>query len=209
MLKSNFQAFKASRHIGAQLSKHLALFLSLGFLSIVCLFFAGIYPMTRFIQEWIDIYVSQDSVLVKGYYIYKNPWPIPLTQGFIIPLPADNARAIPIQLSAVEVSPRKKLIPVRYILGKHRFDLNFAANEEIHIKIQYYQYTPERNARYLLTTTRPWRTPLIEGVYRLYPERVRITASNYPVFPDNAGALVFQYQNFMPDKDWRFSWEVQ
>ena len=50
----------------------------------------GVLPVVRFTWEQIDIYVGSDHVTVEGTYVYENPWPIPVAQGFSIPLPIDE-----------------------------------------------------------------------------------------------------------------------
>ena len=171
-------------------------------------FLVGLRPIARFSEEQIDIHVYQDHVRVNGYYIYENPFPFPVVQGFLLPLPVDESHPQPILISAKKLSPTEKPIPIRSIFGRYLFDLTLAAGERSKILIQYYQHTPEKNARYILTTTEPWRRPLVRGLYRLLPQGVKITSSNYYLDSSEPGFLRFQRQEFMPQNDWLFSWEV-
>lgn len=111
-------------------------------------------------------------------------------------------------VTAEVLSPRKRPISVYYILGKHRFELAFSAGEEARIKVQYRQQAPVKDAYYMLTTTKPWRHPLIQGTYRLMQRGVQVISSNYLLRPNKEGMLIFQKNNFMPEKDWHFTWEV-
>ncbi len=171
-------------------------------------FLTGLYPMVRFTEEQITINVYPDHVIVKGLYVYKNPFPFPVVQGFSIPFSVDQDHPDPIHISVRTLSPEKKFIPIRYILGKHRFDLHFQSKEKVLVHVQYSQHTSVMNARYLLTTTKPWRRPLIKGTYRLFTENVKIIDSNYLLKPDKTKIFSFERKNFMPNYDWEFSWEI-
>lgn len=182
------------------------LFLTFFFLALP--FLAGILPIVRFTQEQIDIRVYPDYVLMQGIYVYQNPFPFPVVQGLSVPFPVDTDHPTPIQLSARQLVPKPKQIETHYILGRHRFKLLFNAYEEIHLAVEYRQQAPKRNARYLLTTTAPWKHPLQRGMYRLFPQEVIITRSNYVLEPGDHNNFRFQRKNFMPPHDWYFSWKV-
>jgi hypothetical protein len=172
-------------------------------------FLAGWIPIARFTHEQIDIDVYPEYVLLKGYYYYRNPYPFPVTQGLSIPLPIDEKHPSPVQIFVEQLSPEKKEIPVRYILGLHRFEVRLPAREEICVKVEYYQRAPEKNARYILKTTQPWHQPLERGVYRLFAHNVKINTSNYAITRLESDGQGFIKENFMPQEDWTFSWETQ
>ncbi|MGD8706303.1 MAG: hypothetical protein PVI84_12385 [Syntrophobacterales bacterium] len=181
------------------------------YLLLFCLvfpFLVGLRPIARFTEEQIDIHVYQDHVRVNGYYIYENPFPFPVVQGFLLPLPVGESHPQPILISAKKLYPTEKPIPIRSVLGRYVLNLTLAAGERSKILIQYYQHAPEKNARYILTTTESWRRPLVRGLYRLLPQGVKITSSNYSLDSGEPGLLRFQRQEFMPLHDWLFSWEV-
>lgn len=182
------------------------LYLYLSLFALAFPFLAGLYPIVRFTQEQIDIEVHPEYVSIKGYYVYENPLPFPVAQGFSIPLPVDSDHPMPVQISAKQLFPEEKPIPLRFLLGKHRFEMAFSSKEEVIILVQYRQQAPKKNARYILTTTKSWKNPLIQGVYKLFPEGVKIVSSNYPLQPEESGALIFLRKNFMPEADWNFSW---
>jgi hypothetical protein len=171
-------------------------------------FLAGFLPIVHFVRERIGIAVYPEEVRVEGRYVYRNPWPFPVVQGFSIPLPVDADHPIPTEFSAARLESDAAPIPVRNILGQHSFELRLRAHEEVQVVVQYRQFAPTRDARYLLTTTRPWRRPLEHAVYTLTPHGVALTGSNYALRPDGQGVLAFERSDFMPPDDWRFSWEV-
>ena len=171
----------------------------------------GLYPLVQFPQESIQVDVYPNRVEVTGEYEYRNPLPLPVRQGFSIPLPADAVHPLPVRLSLAQRAPAVKPIPTGYWLGRHRFDLAFAGDERIRVRLCYEQYCPDNDARYILTTTRAWRHPLQRGTYRLVPHGVRIVASNYALAARPAagqGALGFEREHFWPEQDWRFAWEI-
>jgi hypothetical protein len=169
---------------------------------------AGLCPTVRFPKEQIDIEVYPDHIWVKGTYVYRNPFPFPVIQGFSIPLPIDSSHPSPVMLSAGQLSPIKKRIPLRFLFGKHRFSLTFSPKEEIILIVRYRQHSPDRNASYILTTTKSWKRPLNVGIYRLIPEGVKIMSSNYPLQSKKSNIFLFQRNTFMPQTEWHFSWEV-
>ena len=182
------------------------LFLVLFFLTLP--FLAGMLPIVRFTEEQIDIRVYPDHVLMQGIYVYQNPFPLPVVQGLSVPFPVDDEHPTPVQLAVRQLAPKQKNLETRYILGRHRFNLLFNANEEIHIAVEYRQQAPKRNAKYLLSTTKPWKHPLRKGMYRLFPQKVIITRSNYTLESGDHDNFSFQRKHFLPQHDWYFSWKV-
>jgi hypothetical protein len=176
-------------------------------LLLLLLFLAGLLPIVRFAGERIDIAVYPSEIQVTGLYVYRNPWPVPVTQGFTIPLPVDSDHPVPTELQASRASPAMPL-PVRSILGRPGFELAFRPFEEVHVQVQYRQFAPTRTARYLLTTTQPWRRPLEHALYTVGLHGVVLTHSSYPLGPGKDGRLVFERTSFMPGEDWRLGWEL-
>lgn len=176
---------------------------------VLVLFLAGVLPIVRFVRERIDIAIYPKEVRVEGLYVYQNPWPFPVIQGFSIPLPVDATHPMQNELAAMRLAPDAGPIPLRNILGQNGFDLRFRPHEEVQVAVRYRQLVSTKDARYLLTTTRPWRRPLEHAVYTLTPHGVALTGSNYALRSNGQGLLVFERTDFMPPDDWRFSWEVQ
>jgi hypothetical protein len=172
-------------------------------------FLAGFLPIVRFPRERIDIAVHPREIEVSGLYVYRNPWPFPVTQGFTVPLPMDANHPMPTELTATRVSPDAAFLPLRTILGRPGFEVRFRPFEEIQVAVRYRQLAPSRDGRYLLTTTRPWRRPLEHGVYTLALHDVALRYSNYALAPDPHGMLAFERTDFMPEDDWRFRWEAR
>jgi hypothetical protein len=168
-------------------------------------FASGAIPTVHFTSERIDVHVYPDEIVVEGYYFYKNPFPIPVVQGFTVPFPIDNDHPEPMDVRVERRTPVKENIRLRRLFGNTGFDASFSAYEEAEIRVSYRQKAGGMNATYILKTTRPWGKPLESGVYTLYPHGTMIVSSNYPLdLPGKAPG--FHKNGFMPDKDWQFTW---
>lgn len=178
-------------------------------LLLVLPFITGLLPTVRFTHEEIDIEVHKTHVRMIGTYHYQNPFPFPVTQGLSIPLPISEDEPSPINIQVRILKPDGDIIPTHFIMGLHRFNLRFSSHETIDILVQYEQHTPNNKARYILTTTQPWRRPLNSGRYRLFANAVTIKESNYPVAPLSENTVGFTKTDFMPPFDWQFIWEPQ
>lgn len=172
-------------------------------------FLCGFYPVVHFTEEQIDIHVCPDQVIVDAYYVYQNPFPFPVSQGFTIPFPVDERHPTPFSLQVWQLQPEEKDIGPWYMLGVHRFSLSFKANDACSVHVRYRQKVMEKSASYKLVTTKSWRRPLQRAVYRMFPEGVEISKSNYGLSRHERGFLEFRREHFMPDEDWRFSWNVK
>jgi hypothetical protein len=211
--------------------------LSLLVLSLVLPFLSGILPIVRFTKERIEVYVRSESITVIGYYVYRNPYPFPVVQGLSVPFPIDEDHPMPVDISMKRLSRggtgvgagRETLdllkmdaaeagslglsaqdaesMPLRYFLGTRHFELRFLPNEEVVVRLRYTQKAGVRNGTYILTTTKLWRAPLEEGIYRIYASGVRITSSNYRLGEHRKDVLGFTRTGFMPEADWNFSWD--
>ena len=126
----------------------------------------------------------------------------------MIPFHQDWQHPPPVYVDATIVSPDKKEIPIRYLLGSYRFDLAFTPNEKKEVVVSYRQATPKKSGCYILRTTKPWKRPLLKGTYRLMLNGVDIVSSTYPLNPVKKNILTFSKKNFMPEIDWQWKWKV-
>ncbi len=180
------------------------------FCVLLVLFLTGGYPLVKFLKEDIAIQVFSKHILLTGIFEYKNPFPFSIMQGFSIPLPIDKNYPEPVQIAVDRLYPDVvKPIPVYFLLGKHRFSITFRPGETLKIHVQYYQYTPQKTACYILTTTQSWKDPLIQGRYSLkLNDSVKLLLSNYPLEMQQPNIYAFEKTNFMPQEDWKFSWSI-
>ena len=172
-------------------------------------FLAGFLPIVRFPQEQIDIHVFPDHIRVRGVYVYENPFPFPVTQGFSIPFHRGPQYPPPVHIRAMLISPTVKPLSLLHALGKHRFELSFSPHQAVAVEVSYSQAAPARSGYYLLRTTKPWIRPLSAGTYRLILNGVDLVASNYPVSRVEDHVFAFSKENFMPEMDWQWKWKVK
>lgn len=174
-------------------------------LVIVLPFALGLVPTVRFLSERIDVHVYPAEIRVDGRYVYRNPFPFPVRQGFVIPFPVDGEHPEPTEVLVTDLTLEAEPLPLAHRFGATVFEADFAASEVRTIRVQYRQTAAGDHATYILTTTQPWRRPLEDGVYTLYPQHTMIVASNYPLV-ERDGLPGFQMTAFMPTQDWQFSW---
>ncbi len=169
-------------------------------------FCTGAIPAVRFTAEEIRVTVQPRHILVDAFYQYRNPFPFPVIQGYVLPFPEDEAHSPPAGVELVQQTPERRWIPVSQSLGRHRFSIAFPGSGEVTLHLRYRQGTPRERGTYILTTTASWLRPLERAVYRLVPDGVRITGSNYPMAPEATGAFRWTRERFMPPEDWHFTW---
>ncbi len=169
---------------------------------------SGLVPAARFTRERIDITVRPSAVEVCGLYVYENPWPFPVTQGLAYPFPVDDSHPAPVSIQVTEADPADgsdlRVVPTFRLGGTPRYSIRIRPGGVAHVRVRYVQPAYVPSATYLLTTTQPWGRPLEHGEYVLNPMGVRILESSYPL--DGPEPHSFVRRDFMPDKDWRFSW---
>lgn len=174
----------------------------------MALLFAGVLRAVRFVRERIEVTVRPEAIDVDGLYVYRNPLPFPWTQGLRVPFPVDANHPAPATVGVLVTDPGsgadRRSIPVRWFRGQPHFAVQVPAFGETHVRVQFTQRSTTQSATYLLTTTRSWRRSLERGEYVLRPRGVEIRASNYPL--DSPEPLGFVRENFMPEKEWNFSW---
>lgn len=191
------------RHLAAYPGPWLACFIGL----LALPFFTGHIPLVRFTDEEIRITVRPHSINVDAFYHYRNPFPFPVHQGYVLPFPEDADHFPPDGIEILQPGPEERPVPVLRFLGKHRFSIDFRGGGDVILHLHYKQATHRERGRYILTSTWPWGRPLEKAVYRLIPEGVQIVSSNYPLIPDRSGAFHWTREQFMPLADWRFTWK--
>lgn len=168
----------------------------------------GFVPTVTFPAEEIDIDVFPEEIEVTGFYVYRNPWLIPVSQAYTIPFPIDATHPDPYWLSASNLSDPSKRIQTEKTLGENHFNLFFMPQQEIKVKVAYRQACLENNGCYLLRTTKPWNAPLEHGEYKIFLHGVKELVSNYKLEPTAKNSFAFKRSNFMPEEDWHLSWTV-
>jgi hypothetical protein len=165
----------------------------------------GFAPVAVFPEELIDLSVHEKDIEVRATYVYKNPWPFPIEQGFCVPLPVDSKHPMPEPVTLTQVKTAEP-VPIRNWFGRRTFELTFGPQETVPVQLYYKQDAPNRTATYILTSTRAWMRPLRQAVYKLHCDESLSIASNYPMECCGKTNWSWRRTNFMPDRDWQVSW---
>ncbi|MFN0121540.1 MAG: hypothetical protein ACKV2V_13690 [Blastocatellia bacterium] len=203
-----YQVFSgAGRFAGSFFSFSFWRYCALILLIFLLPFLSGFTPVLQFKREQVDIQVHPAHIDVRGFYYFRNPYPFPVIQVMSAPLPEDAPLPARNDITIERLEPVKEKLSLFAALGKYRFGMFLAGHEEVCLKVQYKQKTPDQNARYQLTSARQWRQPLTQGVYRLLPQGVTLKSSNVSLQRLSPGIQGFIRHNYLPDDDWDFSWE--
>jgi len=173
--------------------------------TVLLLFALGIVPLVRFPEEAIYLTAHAQSIEVRGIYIYKNPWPFPVRQGFGLPLPVDSSHPVPFPVELTLMSTNEPL-PISSLCDRLGFELSFGPGETKPVELYYRQEATRQSARYILTTTRPWLQTLSRGAYRLRCEGVEPVSSTYSMKKCGLKEWGWSRANFLPDYDWEITW---
>jgi len=176
--------------------------------AVVLPFITGMYPTVTFPREYIDVHVYPDHVSVEGRYVYKNPFPFPVLQGFHYPLPVDEKHPMTEGVYAEVLEPERKVVPIKHIFEKFLFEVWFRGREESTILVMYDQLSLDRTGTYIITSTKEWKNPLNYALYRIFPHGVKLISSNYALTSHKTGYQSFERKDFMPEEDWHFTWEL-
>lgn len=173
--------------------------------ALVLPFALGLIPIVRFDSEQIFVYVHPTHLVVVGEYDYRNILPLPVGQALACPFSTDDTHSLPEVCVVEDLSSRKPL--VSYDLPASRgFMVPFFPFEKKTIRVTYSQRCEFPNGKYILLTTRPWGNPLKHGKYTIIECDTKIVGSNYALSSNDCGFLSFERSDFMPDRDWSFSW---
>lgn len=164
------------------------------------------WPIVGFPAEEITVTVHPSYIEVDGRYLYANPWPMPVDQGFGLPFPVDEAHPTPLPVR-LSLADQKTALPIKHLLGSRYFNVSFAPQQNREVDLYYRQEAHDNTATYILKTTQSWGRPLEKGVYRLVLRDVKNVRSNFPLTQVKPDLFVFEQRNFMPSTDWTLSWE--
>ncbi len=188
--------------------------LAVGLLVAGVYFFSGYFTRVRFDLERIEVRVEPGRIIVTGLYHYANLSKLPAVLTLQVPFPVDDAHPSPGIYALAETSADgRALKQIRSVdrKGQVTIRLIFRPGEAKWLRLTYVQPSHVPKGRYILTTTRAWRRALARGEYVIrLPEDMELISSNYPVaLTAVAGpgrAYGFSATDFLPDRDWEFSW---
>ncbi len=160
----------------------------------------------EFPSEVIAVQLTPGAYEVDARYDFRNPGAAPIMKAVLLPY-----------VQAANTPPAELLALVPDAGNLHSLNLGRRGNAWLtllyvppgthSLRLHYRQPTESRQGSYILTTTATWDAPLESGVYTLSAKGVTLRDSNYPLEPGDSGQFHFEEQDFMPPKDWEFSWD--
>ena len=164
----------------------------------------------QFVGEYLQFLVSDSAVVLQGRYEFRNSGPVPSRTRLFYPVPLSAAAPFP-QYFKVRTLPAGIDLPFQVHAGGISFLLEIAARDTLEIGIEYCQSAPEKQFRYILTSTRKWGKPLSWVRYEIrIPSHLVLNTCSL----DIDSTLVFpeyllhgiQRKNFLPLNDFDIEW---
>lgn len=181
------------------------------------LFVAGIvlvkpwYPIVRFDSEVIRVTVDPERITVDGLYRLYNPLPFSMTQWIYYPTPVggglEPADSLLIELLPSSTEGDRRVLHPEEKRGGQYYGVRVPGQGVSEIRAIYSQLHNGTYGRYILTTTAGWGRPLRHAVFEITLDTLELISSNYPVTGNGNGSWSFERTNFMPPKDWVFTFK--
>jgi len=169
------------------------------------------YPIVRFDSEVIRVAVDPERITVDGLYRLYNPLPFPMTQWVFYPTPIGGGLKPADSLSMEQLPDRPegspKILVAQEKKGGEYYGVKVPGRGVSEVRAVYSQLHDGTNGRYILTTTSGWGRPLRHAVFELTLNSLELTSSNYPVAEFGEGKWTFERREFMPPKDWMFTFK--
>lgn len=174
-------------------------------------------PALDFASERIQITLGRGFFHVEGHYFYHNRARVSRTQNLSVPLPVQTGSSALVEplVRLVDDQGRSRALEVTNFLGRDYFRLYAGPGETCHVVVSFSHAAPENRGLYLLTTTAPWGKPLKRGEYIIRTvadsraddaAKMRLLDSSLPLQARGPGLWSTELLDFMPDRDWTFSW---
>lgn len=166
----------------------------------------------QFYEEALFFEIRDGCFEVDGQYYFKNSGSREIHQILFYPFPRDEMPGKIDSVFITDVRGSEEDLIINQTEKGVSFRLSIEAGKEKTYRIYYRQRTPNRKAKYILTTTAQWGQPLKKAFYQLkVPSDISITYFSYP--PDkeekqgNYQIYYWYMESFMPDKDFIVEWE--
>jgi hypothetical protein len=159
-------------------------------------------PVT-FSQEYIEFRLDGDKFTVNGIYVFVNHRTKSLAHLITYPFPVPTSK-----IDSVYVFDTNKGVFLKFTKQKKgiNFEVEFPPNDTVKLNIFYIQSGVSDTARYILTTTQAWGSPLSNAEYSFEADPAHTVKSfSYP--PDKTTRLnnrtkyFWRMKNFLPDHD--------
>ena len=165
----------------------------------------------HFLEETIKIEIySDDTITVKGTYIFKSEDTSATQHTLFYPFPVDSNSDYPSYIAVyIGENNRKEAFERRE--GGIVFSFSVASGSFCTTTVVYKQHVNRYSGKYIVTTTEFWKGPLISGhysivVYGKYNLSYLSYACDTVIQKINCVEYSFSRENFMPQKDIEFLW---
>ena len=166
----------------------------------------------QFYEEALFFEIRDGYFEVDGQYYFRNSGNRDIHQILFYPFPLDEMLGEIDSVFITDVGGFEEDLIINQTEKGVSFRLSIEAGKEKIYRIYYRQRTPNRKAKYILTTTAQWGRPLKKAFYQLkIPSDISVTYFSYP--PDkeekqsNNQIYYWYMESFMPDKDFIVEWE--
>lgn len=157
----------------------------------------------QFKREIISLTIDSSEITVEGKYYFKNRTKIPKLMKLFYPFPVDEKHFYPYYIDV-------KNSNFEYTKDGINFMVRLNPLEEKEDIVKYSQKIADRNAKYILTTTKEWKEPLENAQFIIdLPLAFKPVISYKPdstIIKDNRMFYYIEKKNLFPDTDLIVSW---
>ncbi len=163
----------------------------------------------KFFKEEINITLKKNSVNVRGLYFFESKSNLEIDVSMFYPFPIDSSHFYPAKIKVLD--PENTLDFVKKNTGI-KWTLHFEPLGVKTVLVEYKQKIKEKNATYILTTTKLWKQKIDKATFIIEaPEEFK--ELNFSIKPDSVKTKAkkqFYYitrRYFLPKTDLKISWE--
>lgn len=163
----------------------------------------------KFFREEINITLKKSSVQVHGLYFFENKSNLEVYIRLFYPFPIDSSHFYPENVRVLD--PKS---PIDFISKKDRivWSLHFEPYGVETTYVEYTQRIEEKNATYILTTTKLWKEKIDKAMF-IIESPLEFNELNVSIKPDsgiikrNKRIYYITRSNFLPDTDLKITWK--
>jgi len=168
----------------------------------------------QFYEEALFFEIRDGYFEVDGQYYFRNSGRNDIHQILFYPFPQDEMIGKIDSVFISDVAGFEEDLIINQSEKGFSFRLDLEAGQEKIYRIYYRQRAPNNKAKYILTTTAQWGSPLEKAFYQLQAgSDIIITYFSYP--PDkeekqkNNNIYFWYMESFMPEREFVVEWELE
>ncbi|MDL2314802.1 hypothetical protein LJC16_00905 [Bacteroidales bacterium OttesenSCG-928-C19] len=178
---------------------------SVYFLLILICPFVALAQQLSFEEEDITFEIKDSIFSVDGIYYFNSLSENKFSISY--PFPKESIYGHPFNIKVIDLASNKN-IDYRYNQDTSAVLFQIDVNGLTPVKISYQQKLKSNRAKYILTTTKHWNTPLKQAGYKLITD-IDFNIINFSIRPDKEVILdgkrihFWHKVNFFPDTDFK------